>query len=282
MEAKLLEAERFVDTELGCSYRYVHSSTEYFRPHYHDYYEIFIPLNGNALHIVNGFEVPLKRGMAVFIRPTDTHDYVCEGGKSFEMLNLTFTSELFGALLNYLGDSDAYAHLHSPALPPTVFLSDTDLRELSEEMTHVRLIGADRATLKRSLRGLLSSLISDHFLRDPHSELYSDAPAWLTDLRENLRIDNNFVKGISCISELTDKSREHVARSMKKYYGVTVSEYINDLRLNYIANMLRYSNHDILDIVFESGFNNVSWCYKCFAKKYGVTPSAYRNGTRSE
>jgi AraC family cel operon transcriptional repressor len=118
----------------------------------------------------------------------------------------------------------------------------------------------------------------EHFLNYQQNELQPDAPTWLVDLRERIRADNNFIKGMSCISELTDKSREHVARSMKKHYGVTVSEYINDLRLSYIANMLRYSNHDILDIVFESGFNNVSWCYKCFAKKYGVTPSAYRCG----
>ena len=67
---------------------------------------------------------------------------------------------------------------------------------------------------------------------------------------------------------------------MKKYYGVTVSEYINDLRLNYISNMLQYSNHNILDIIFESGFNNVSWCCECFKKKYGASMSEYRKQKR--
>ena len=51
MEPKLLTAERFVDRETGCSYRYVHSSTEYFRPHFHDYYEIFILMEGEAKHL---------------------------------------------------------------------------------------------------------------------------------------------------------------------------------------------------------------------------------------
>ena len=46
MEPKLLTATRFVDTEMGCSYRYVYSDTEYFRPHYHDYFELFVMLEG--------------------------------------------------------------------------------------------------------------------------------------------------------------------------------------------------------------------------------------------
>ena len=69
MESKLLTEERFVDKNTGFTYRYVHSETEYFRPHYHDYYELFLMLDGAAIHMVNGAELPLKRGSLVFIRP---------------------------------------------------------------------------------------------------------------------------------------------------------------------------------------------------------------------
>ena len=93
MEAKLLTAERFVDMRIGCSYRYVHSTTEYFRPHYHDYYEIFILYDGTALHLINGEEKKLYAGDAVFIRPSDTHDYRCINEKGFDMLNITFTAD---------------------------------------------------------------------------------------------------------------------------------------------------------------------------------------------
>ena len=46
MEPKLLTAERFVDQRIECMYRYILSDTEYFRPHYHDYFEIFLVLSG--------------------------------------------------------------------------------------------------------------------------------------------------------------------------------------------------------------------------------------------
>jgi AraC-like DNA-binding protein len=43
--------------------------------------------------------------------------------------------------------------------------------------------------------------------------------------------------------------------------------------------MLKNSNHDIADIVYESGFGNISWASELFRKKYGVTMSGYRKGT---
>ena len=75
---------------------------------------------------------------------------------------------------------------------------------------------------------------------------------------------------------LTDRSREHVSRCMKKYIGMTVSEYINHLRLNYIANTLLNSNHTITDIVYASGFNNLSWANTQFRTKYHMSMSEYR------
>ena len=67
MESKLLTEERFVDKNTGFTYRYVFSETEYFRPHTHEYYELFLMLEGEALHMVNGAEIPLHKGALVLI-----------------------------------------------------------------------------------------------------------------------------------------------------------------------------------------------------------------------
>ena len=278
MEAKLLTADRFVDADMGISYRYVHSSTEFFRPHYHDYYEIFIPLSGKALHIVNGEKISLSKGMIIFIRPEDTHDYVCQGNDSFDMLNVTFTKDTLLEFFSYIDMSDKLRDVHSPILPPTVYLSESEIDSLLDGMNTIRLIDTDKKRLKGALRLFVSKIIFDYFLEPQNSPNAEHIPLWLAELCEKLRENNNFIEGVSCVDRLCGKSREHIARSMKKYYGITLSEYINDLRLNYIANMLLHSNHDILDIIFQSGFNNVSWCYKCFSKKYGVSMAKYRKG----
>lgn len=276
MEPKLLTADRFVDMRMGCSYRYVHSSTEYFRPHYHDYYEIFIPTDGSAVHMVNGENIPLKRGQAVFIRPSDTHDYICENGTTFSMLNITFTAQTVDEIFAFLGEGFKKDALLSPRLPPAVTLDENDFSKLTARMSAITALGNDNTEkLKTSLRILIFHLITEHFA-GYREKSDSAVPAWLSELRREMKKPQNFTKGSAAIVELCGKSREHVSRCMKKYYGVTVSEFINGLRLNFVANMLIHSNHNILDIVLDSGFNSTTWASKCFAQKYGCTMSEYR------
>lgn len=276
MEPKLLTADRFVDMPNGCSYRYVYSDTEYFRPHYHDYYEIFLLLEGEATHCVNGQRIPLQRGALVFIRPHDVHDYLPTDGKQFSMLNITFTQETCHALFSYLGEGFASRRLLHAALPPMLLLPTHGFDYILSQMTAIRTIGeGERDRLKTAIRVLLFRIFT-RFFADFAEEKESEIPLWLCELCDQMKRDGNFTYGIPRLLSLTDKSREHVSRCMKKYMGITLSEFINGLRLHFVANMLKNSNHGIADIVFESGFGNLSWAAELFRQKYGCTMSAYR------
>ncbi len=275
MEPKLLTADRFVDPVTQLTYRYVLSDTEYFRPHYHDYYEVFIILNGNVKHIVNGAEIALTAKDLVFVRPEDTHDYLSADGKSFSLLNITFSSETAGELFGYLGNGFPTQNLLKEKYPPTIHLTSGEADALDSKMKNIVAISAeDTDALKTNLRILLFDIFSKYFFR---SEIYEkNIPSWLEELCSQMRKSENFIEGTDRMYELCDRSREHISRSMKKYLGVTVTEFINNLRLNYIASMLKNSNHSIAEIVFESGFNNLSWANEQFKAKFSTTMSKYR------
>lgn len=276
MEPKLLTAERFVDMRTGISYRYVHSDTEYFRPHFHDYYEIFLLLEGEVDHLVNGERLPLHSGALVFIRPSDTHDYVLREGRSFSMLNITLTSETSESLFGYLGKGFPTDILLCAKLPPEVYLSENDRAYVLSHMTTIRTIDEnDVGRLQTALRILIFRIFTRYFA-DFKENLTPDVPLWLSQLCAEMQKDGNFTYGISRMVELSGRSREHLSRSVKRYMGITLSEFVNDLRLRFIANMLKNSNHDIADIVFESGFGNISWASEQFREKYGMTMSEYR------
>ena len=123
---------------------------------------------------------------------------------------------------------------------------------------------------------MLFDILTRHF--SDEQTVQEHIPLWLEEMCDTIKRNGGFTRGTEYFLSLTDRSREHVSRCMKKYMGVTVSEYVNSLRLNYIANMLRDSNHGITEIIFESGFNNISWASDQFKKKYGVTMSQYRKG----
>lgn len=277
MEPKLLTAARFVDQEIGCSYRYVYSETERFRPHWHEYYEVFVMLKGSALHKVNGATIKLPKGSLVFIRPADCHDYIVEKDGSCSLVNITYSSETVEEVLAFLGEGFPVKSLLATPYPPEIQLSEYEFARFNRRMDAIRgLDPQDIQKKKTMLRILLFDIFTRHF--SGASQVQERIPSWLEEMCDTVKRDGGFTRGTEYFLSLTDRSREHVSRCIKKHMGMTVSEYINSLRLNYIANMLRDSNHGITEIIFESGFNNISWAAELFKKKYGVTMRDYRKG----
>ena len=225
--------------------------------------------------MVNGSIVPVTARDMVFIRPSDTHDYAAVRGEPFSMLNITFTVGSLDSIFSFLGSGFPSAQLLDAKYPPSVRLTVGEFSTFQSRMQAIQAIPmTDVPTLKTALRVLLFDIFTKYF-SDYHVD--TDAiPAWLDALCAQMRKDGNFIEGSERLFALTDKSREHVCRSIKKYMGVTVSEFINDLRLNHIANMLRSSNHSVTQIIFDSGFNNISWAGECFRKKYGMTMRQFR------
>jgi len=278
MEVKLLTADRFVDQESGCGYRYVKSQSEYFRPHYHDYYEVFFTLDDGIIHVVNDTRQHLHTGSLVFIRPRDIHDYLHDDGQEFSFVNLTYTRRTVEELFAFLGEGFPSKALLGSPLPPAALLSERDFLHFQHRLEALCAISIDdKAGIRLHMRMLLFEIMTRYFsgFESPFGE---SAPEWLELLCERMKQDKNFVFGLDRMVEFSQKSREHLARCMKKYYGISATEYINNLRLIYIANMLQNSNHSVLDICYESGFQNLSWAYTLFKKKYGVSPNNFRKG----
>ena len=273
--AKLLEAHRFVDMSVGCSYRYVNSATEYFREHTHDYFEIFIMLEGRARHFINGECMELATSDAVFVRAKDTHNYEPINGEPFSFLNLTFTRETLNDILAFLGSGYPADRLMRERLSPTVRIGGGELMRLLSDMEKITAIAPDAAAERgTAIRVLLLKLFADIF--SSFASASDRTPEWLLSLVESMQNELCFTDGIARMVELSGKSREHLTRSVKKYLGKTPSEFINELRLNYIANMLVSSNHKILDIIIEAGFNTVSYASSVFRREYGISMSEYR------
>ena len=177
---------------------------------------------------------------------------------------------------HYLGNGFCVDRLLGARLPPRVQLPTPGFDYILAQMTAIRAIDErDTDRLKTAMRVLLFRIFT-RFFADFEEESDSEIPTWLSTLCNEMKRNGNFTYGIDRMLSLTSKSREHLSRSIKKYMGVTLSEFINDLRLHFIANMLKNSNHDIADIIFESGFGNISWAAELFRKKYGMTPSQFR------
>lgn len=123
MEAQFNDAKHHLNTETGFLCRYIRSNVEKFTLHYHNYYEVFMMLNGNAQHTVNGKKFILSKGHLLFIRDFDSHLYSKINNEDFEFLNCCFSKELLMSLFDFWGKGFPSEMLLTSKYPPTTSLS---------------------------------------------------------------------------------------------------------------------------------------------------------------
>jgi len=66
----------------------------------------------------------------------------------------------------------------------------------------------------------------------------------------------------------------------RKTFGTTILEYLNTLRVAHAQQLLVNSDHSVLTIALDSGFNSTSQFYATFNRLCGLSPNAYRKSLR--
>lgn len=61
---------------------------------------------------------------------------------------------------------------------------------------------------------------------------------------------------------------------------MTPTAFLNTIRLEQAAMLLRTTEESVLDIMLECGFNNVSYFNQRFREGFGITPTRYRQFNR--
>ncbi len=92
-------------------------------------------------------------------------------------------------------------------------------------------------------------------------------------------IEENYRKSITIdeIAAVCNFSSSHFMKYFKKVMGRSFIDYLNDYRLSMASRLLLSSTDSILEIATDCGYENLSYFNRLFKKKYGITPSAYRN-----
>lgn len=278
MQPVLQTASTQIDENVGFRYRTVYVFNENSVLHYHDYYEIFLTLENNVKHYINGSKEILPRGTLVFIRKSDAHIYEYSTSKKASFVNLAFTEEILNELFQFLTEGYPSKELLSLPHPPSILLQESDILWMLKQMEELNSTPAtDIPQLKYRSRLLLFKIFTRYFSRIGRIEQSNNnVPSWLYELNLKMQKLEHFSQGPEHMVEMSGKCRAYLGRILKQYYGKTIPDYINDLRLNYWANSLINSDAPILDICYECGFENVSWAYTLFKEKYKMSPLKYR------
>lgn len=92
-------------------------------------------------------------------------------------------------------------------------------------------------------------------------------------------LNDNYSKNINLdtIAEHFHMSPKYFSRYFKKNFHMTLTEYINHLRLERSINLLQTTELSITEIALSCGFSSCSYFNKKFKSEFGKAPTAYRH-----
>ncbi len=244
--------------------------------HRHDFFEIFLIADGSIYHHVNNKVVLAHSGSLVFIRPDDTHFFSKHEDQNCELINLAFLAKTFQAMTDYLGlviDEEALLAL---ALPPMVLLTTA---EKSWVMTQLRqwgrLMYKEKSQSRATLRALLAQIISNYFVVRFKGQA-AVMPLWIKELCQQMQQREYLVEGRPALMRLANRTPEYVGRTFKTYLGITPSQFVNDLRLDYACDLLLHTDLAVIEICYKVGFGNLSHFYHLFKARWACSPNQFR------
>jgi len=243
--------------------------------HSHDYFEFFVVYRGTGTHRVNGARRPLGKGSMVLVRPDDDHAY-SDLSSDFAIINVLVPSPTMGALFDYLGPSFEADRLLAAHLPPSAVVSPPAFKALVAELE--KLVLSKRLLKSRAdayFRIVLLKLLVACSPLEPRTR-HADVPSWLRWVALEMMKPENFIEGLPAFWRLAGKSEEHVSRACRRFLHRTPTELVNELRLEHAAREILRTDAKIITICGESGFDSLSYFYRRFKQRYGLTPRELR------
>ena len=158
---------------------------------------------------------------------------------------------------------------------PVVCLRQAELAALAHRMMR-ELDVADAAT-SLGLQGLGLELLASLCRGHDAFGASTAQPAWLRKVRDLLT--DRYRDPELELRALAREAQVHPAsltRAFRRAYGVTPSEYLRTLRLQWSIQELRAGERTLAEIALEAGFADQSHFSRAFRRQFGTTPGAVR------
>jgi AraC family transcriptional regulator len=127
-----------------------------------------------------------------------------------------------------------------------------------------------------AVEGLILELLAACERSDGHAGAAGGLRRWLTRAEALLLERFNETLTLREIAAECHVSADHLAREFHRHFGVTVSEYVRQLRIDFACAQLAKGRQSLAAIAEAAGFADQSHFTRVFRRRMGVTPAAYR------
>ena len=243
--------------------------------HGHAFVECFFVCEGSIIHRTENHEETLFVGDGVIIAPTVTHEF--ERTQPCTHRDAMISMELFRECSSFL-NSKIYEQLLSER--SLRFHIDVERIQFFEK-TVISYISASDVFQKKMYEKILTTLLLSYII--------------LPDFYESASVNDFRSKCITVISNVFHKpnamelvyqqlqfNKSYLSKKFKDVFGMTITDYINEMRVKYAAYLLSVTEHTLTYICESVGYESLPYFNKVFKTHYHTTPAKYRKTMQKE
>ncbi len=243
----------------------IHASRKIFRgnmvQHRHEFFEIEYIISGSGVCTVNGTEYPIEENMIFFMTPADFHGFSSENS---ELINIMFSCE-------YVNTEDLFG-LTSSNLHCMKLSDEHDIRLVKALLCEI-ISCFDRVNIENALTFLSALTVKlTSFSPENERKLPSDICRVMLYLLEHFKEGVRLEDAADCVGF----SSAYLSTMFRKHTGTTFKGYLNSLQFDYATKLLAFSDKNVQQICYESGFSDYSNFERRFKKRFGCSPKEYR------
>lgn len=265
----------------GTAMPYLYS---YFPLHCHEEVEIVFVDDGTCRYTIDNEDVDLIQGDILIMMPWVLHSFRLVNSEDFflskaillslDMINNSSvdicSSKYFSPMLNRCCTNYCLIHCNSEHYD--------EFRELMEEIFDAYFKSEDffELKLKAMLSRLFYMLLKYKYIKINDNNREKNEIEGVRKIIDY--ISENYKNPITLadLAKLVNLSETGMSRIFRNVTGMSCIDYVIDYRLSRAMSMLRFSDKSIIEIAYDTGFNNISYFNRTFKKHFNQTPSECR------
>lgn len=255
-----------------------------FPEHKHNYIEMAYILQGEMIQKIKGKEIRLKKGEIIFLNQHITHE-IKASSKEDVIINFIIKPEFFEYILNLIDKEN----IISKFLFSTIYGGSRkgeyicfyvgNIKNVQNIIEQVINEIINMSTLGKSKIKFLVGLLLIELLNNPQSIVsYSEENYDIKLMMEILKyIDESYEEAnLTKLCETLHQQDYKICKLIKKNTGLTFKELVQEKRIEKAIELLKSTDYAIEDIIRRVGYENDSYFYRIFKKKFGLSPKEYK------
>ncbi|MED1742258.1 AraC family transcriptional regulator [Bacillus swezeyi] len=283
----IIQSEKLMDSDKMIMIR-KHARYADFPKHKHDYIEMNYVYSGKLEQTVGETPIRLKQGELILLNQFIEHEIkACE--REDIIINFIIRPRFFEYIFTYL-TTDNTENTMNDFLINSLFEHTQNGQFLYFAVSEMESI---QALVKRVIREIMEpSLLSQSSIKlymglliielVKHSDKLKKLNEWnlehqmimkaLKYIEEHYQMANLYE-----LAEELNQTHYWLSKNIKKITNKNFKDLLQEKRLSVAVNLLKNKHLSISSIVEQVGYDNISYFYRIFKKKYGVTPKQYRD-----